>query len=90
MFDGAALGEQMQELVSSPGFTPAAFAVAFLAGAAHALGPGHGKSLAAAYLIGAGGRVRDAAWLGGSVAVMTSPWTRRITGPTPGPAAGPG
>lgn len=70
MVGGAGLDSQMQELVSSPGFTPAALAVAFLAGATHALGPGHGKSLAAAYLIGAGGRVRDAAWLGGSVALM--------------------
>lgn len=64
------LQEQLLVFVESPGFAPAAFVVAFLAGAAHALGPGHGKSLAAAYLVGSAGRVRDAAWLGGSVAVM--------------------
>jgi ABC-type nickel/cobalt efflux system permease component RcnA len=47
-----------------------AFALAFLAGAGHAVTPGHGKSLAAAYLVGSRGKIRDAAWLGGSVAVM--------------------
>lgn len=36
------------------------FGVAFILGAIHALGPGHGKSLMAAYLIGSKGRVRDA------------------------------
>jgi nickel/cobalt exporter len=39
-------------------------------GALHALGPGHGKTLTAAYLVGAGGRIRHAVALGGSVAVM--------------------
>ena len=34
-------------------------------GAAHALGPGHGKTLVAAYLVGSRGRVRDALVLGG-------------------------
>ena len=34
--------------------------VAFILGAIHALGPGHGKSLMAAYLIGSRGRIRDA------------------------------
>jgi len=34
--------------------------VAFILGAIHALSPGHGKSLMAAYLIGAKGRIRDA------------------------------
>lgn len=34
--------------------------VAFILGAIHALGPGHGKSLMAAYLIGSTGRIRDA------------------------------
>ena len=35
-------------------------AVAFVLGAIHSLGPGHGKSLMAAYLIGSKGRIRDA------------------------------
>lgn len=43
-------------------------AVAF--GALHALGPGHGKTLMAAYLVGAGGRARQAAVAGAAVAVM--------------------
>ncbi|QFU99735.1 Nickel/cobalt efflux system RcnA [Luteimicrobium xylanilyticum] len=64
------LGNTMLGFVTSPHFAPAALAFAFLAGAAHAVGPGHGKSLAAAYLVGSRGTVRDAAWLGGSVAVM--------------------
>lgn len=65
-----ALAQQVQGFVDTPGVAPFAFVVAFAAGAAHALGPGHGKSLAAAYLIGSEGRARDAAWLGLSVAVM--------------------
>jgi nickel/cobalt transporter (NicO) family protein len=64
------MSDQLQSLVHSPGVPPLAFALAFVAGAAHAVAPGHGKSLAAAYLVGSRGRVRDAAWLGGSVAVM--------------------
>jgi ABC-type nickel/cobalt efflux system permease component RcnA len=47
-----------------------ALAVAFGFGAVHALGPGHGKTLMAAYLIGAGGRFRQAVAVGGSVALM--------------------
>ena len=62
--------DRLVDLVGSPGFVPVAFLLAFAAGAAHAVGPGHGKSLAAAYLVGADGKVRDAAWLGASVAVM--------------------
>ena len=64
------MGEQLIEAVQSSNFTPVALVLALVAGAAHGLAPGHGKSLAAAYLIGSQGRVRDAAWLGGSVAVM--------------------
>jgi nickel/cobalt transporter (NicO) family protein len=39
-------------------------------GAAHALLPGHGKTLVAAYLVGAGGKVRHAFAVGGAVAFM--------------------
>ncbi|PZG19603.1 hypothetical protein C1I98_37890, partial [Spongiactinospora gelatinilytica] len=35
-------------------------AVAFGVGAVHAVAPGHGKSVTAAYLVGARGRYRDA------------------------------
>jgi ABC-type nickel/cobalt efflux system permease component RcnA len=48
----------------------AAMLLAFGFGALHALGPGHGKTLMAAYLVGAGGRVRQAVAVGGAVAVM--------------------
>ncbi|BCB76313.1 nickel/cobalt transporter [Phytohabitans flavus] len=64
------LADQLQSAIQSPGVPPVAFALAFVAGAGHAVTPGHGKSLAAAYLVGSRGRIRDAAWLGGSVAVM--------------------
>ncbi|MDX3006163.1 hypothetical protein PWY87_31090 [Kribbella solani] len=65
-----AVADRLERLVHSPGVPPVAFLLAFAAGAGHAVMPGHGKSLAAAYLLGGRGRVRDAAWLGGSVAIM--------------------
>ncbi|MEU7517375.1 hypothetical protein AB0B13_35980 [Streptomyces sp. NPDC042898] len=49
---------------------PLALLVAAAVGALHACAPGHGKSLAAGYLVGGRGRPRDAVWLGGIVAVM--------------------
>ncbi len=64
------LGDRLLAAVDSPGFAPTALAVAFGAGVLHALAPGHGKSLAAAYLIGSDGRRRDALLLGGTVAAM--------------------
>lgn len=70
LVDPTELGGQLQGYISSPGFAPAAILVALAAGAAHALAPGHGKTLAAAYLIGTEGKARDALWLGSSVAVM--------------------
>ena len=55
-------------LVSRRGLSPlvvlAAIAAALFWGAAHALSPGHGKTIVAAYLIGRRGSVRDAAALG--------------------------
>lgn len=45
-------------------------ALSFGFGAIHALGPGHGKTLMAAYVVGSEGRVRDAIVLGGVVAGM--------------------
>ncbi len=44
----------------SPLFLAGVLAMAFVLGAMHALGPGHGKSLMAAYLVGTKGRSRDA------------------------------
>ena len=51
-------------------FMLVALLLAFGFGALHALGPGHGKTLMAAYLVGAGGRAGHAVAVGGSVAVM--------------------
>lgn len=57
-------------LFDSAGYQVLAVLVALGVGAAHAVAPGHGKSITAAYLIGTQGRYRDAAFLGGVVAVM--------------------
>ena len=45
----------------------AALAVAFALGAAHALTPGHGKTIVAAYLVGSRGTLKHAACLGAMV-----------------------
>jgi ABC-type nickel/cobalt efflux system permease component RcnA len=45
-------------------------ALAFGFGAIHALGPGHGKTITAAYLVGSGARVRHAVAAGVAVALM--------------------
>lgn len=50
-----------------PAILGTALAAAFLLGAAHALTPGHGKAIVAAYLAGSRGRVADAVCLGGIV-----------------------
>ncbi len=54
--------------------TPAAFLFALLLavgfGAVHALGPGHGKTVMAAYLVGTEGRVRHAVSVGVAVSIM--------------------
>lgn len=44
--------------------------LALVVGAVHALAPGHGKAIAAAYLVGDDGRRRDAVVLGSTVALM--------------------
>ena len=51
----------------TPGLIALALLVAAGLGALHALGPGHGKAMAAAYLIGAHARVRHAILLGAVV-----------------------
>ncbi len=48
-------------------FLPLALAIAFFWGAAHALSPGHGKSIITAYLVGARGTPRHALLLGATV-----------------------
>lgn len=70
LLDAAGLADRLSDFVETPGFPPMALFIAFLAGAAHAVQPGHGKTLTAAFLVGADGRPADAARLGISVAVM--------------------
>ncbi|HEV2766483.1 MAG TPA: hypothetical protein VGV63_02095 [Acidimicrobiales bacterium] len=61
-------------LVTRTELSPAALAVVLLLalgfGAVHAVGPGHGKTVMAAYLVGTSGRPRDAVALGGIVSLM--------------------
>jgi nickel/cobalt exporter len=54
----------------SVGLAFAAVGLALAAGALHALGPGHGKTIMAAYLVGADGRVRHAVMVGIAVSLM--------------------
>jgi ABC-type nickel/cobalt efflux system permease component RcnA len=55
---------QLPELLEGRWFVLTALGLAFLLGCLHALSPGHGKTLVAAYLIGSKGRVIDAVFLG--------------------------
>jgi nickel/cobalt transporter (NicO) family protein len=68
-----AVREQLEGLLAvqdpSGGFIAVALGVAFLAGAAHALTPGHGKAIVAAYLAGSRGTIGDAVYLGTVVTV---------------------
>jgi nickel/cobalt exporter len=67
-------GVWLAELVGRDDITPmlvaAMVAIALGAGALHALGPGHGKTLIGAYLVGAGGSMRHAVGVGAAVSVM--------------------
>lgn len=51
----------------TPWMIAAGLGIAFVLGAAHALTPGHGKTIVAAYLVGARGTLKHAAFLGGMV-----------------------
>jgi ABC-type nickel/cobalt efflux system permease component RcnA len=66
-----ALRDTVQGMVENwrgePGSALALLLLAMLLGGLHALTPGHGKAMVAAYLVGSRGRVRDAALLGGVV-----------------------
>jgi nickel/cobalt exporter len=61
-------------LIARPSLSGAVVAlsllIAFGFGVLHALAPGHGKTLLAAYLVGADGRVRQAIGVGAAVSVM--------------------
>jgi nickel/cobalt transporter (NicO) family protein len=67
------VGDWFTSLVSrdlSLGFVLLALAAALGAGALHALGPGHGKSIMAAYLVSGEGRARHALLVGVAVSLM--------------------
>jgi ABC-type nickel/cobalt efflux system permease component RcnA len=71
---GARDGGLLASLVGRDELTPlligAMLLIALGVGALHALGPGHGKTLIGAYLVGAGGTVRHAVGVGAAVSVM--------------------
>jgi nickel/cobalt transporter (NicO) family protein len=68
-----ASGGSFTALVSRP-LTPLVLVLSLVLalgfGALHALGPGHGKTITAAYLVGRQARARQAAAVGGAVALM--------------------
>jgi ABC-type nickel/cobalt efflux system permease component RcnA len=70
---GGSLGTAFAKLIEhdlSPVFLLVALLLALAAGALHALGPGHGKSIMAAYLVGNEGKVRQAVVVGVAVSLM--------------------
>src|SRR5579883_3087776 len=64
-------GDYLSQLLHRPDIGPglliAGLAVAFVLGAIHALSPGHGKTIVAAYLVGTRGTPKHALFLGGMV-----------------------
>lgn len=68
------VGGAFAGLVSRAGLSLPVVALSLLLamgfGALHAIGPGHGKTLMAAYLVGTGGRLRQAVAVGGAVSIM--------------------
>ncbi len=71
MFAFLAQGDSLSRILHQQELTPwmivAAIGVAFALGAAHALTPGHGKTIVAAYLVGSRGTLKHAAFLGAMV-----------------------
>ena len=61
------LANFLHQQVLTPWMVLAAIGVAFVLGAAHALTPGHGKTIVAAYLVGSRGTLKHAAFLGAMV-----------------------
>ena len=64
-----ALTDMLRSEELSLGLIVGALALALFLGAAHGLEPGHGKTIVAAYLVGARGTVGNALFLGGVVAL---------------------
>ncbi|MEA2506888.1 MAG: nickel/cobalt transporter (NicO) family protein [Actinomycetota bacterium] len=70
---GGSLANAFAKLIQhhlSPLFLLLALLLALGAGALHALGPGHGKSIMAAYLVGNEGKIRQAVIVGVAVSLM--------------------
>ncbi|WP_320174877.1 sulfite exporter TauE/SafE family protein [Maridesulfovibrio sp.] len=65
----AALKDYLAQENLGPGTVLFALGLAFFLGMGHALSPGHGKAMVAAYLIGRSGRIRDAFTLGTIVTI---------------------
>jgi ABC-type nickel/cobalt efflux system permease component RcnA len=67
-FGGLRISEHLKDMIRNPrlgiGFILVALVISFLLGALHALTPGHGKTVVAAYLVGSKGRILDAIVLG--------------------------
>ncbi len=65
--------DRFTQLIATPELSPGSIALAVLMalawGAAHALTPGHGKTIVAAYLVGARATVRDALFLGATTTI---------------------
>src|SRR5271155_4725176 len=64
-----ALTRLLHQQQLTPWMIAAAMGIAFALGAAHALTPGHGKTIVAAYLVGSRGTLKHAAFLGAMVTV---------------------
>src|ERR1700683_674238 len=62
-----ALTRLLHQQQLTPWMIAAAIGIAFGLGAAHALTPGHGKTIVAAYLVGSRGTLKHAAFLGAMV-----------------------
>jgi nickel/cobalt exporter len=62
-----ALARFLHQQELTPWMIAAAIGLAFVLGAAHALTPGHGKTIVAAYLVGSRGTLKHAAFLGAMV-----------------------
>src|ERR1700722_16641447 len=64
-----ALTRLLHQQQITPWMIAAGLGIAFVLGAAHALTPGHGKTIVAAYLVGSRGTLKHAAFLGAMVTV---------------------
>ncbi len=66
------LSDKMKEVKRTGSFLPILPLIffAFIYGVIHAAGPGHGKALAASFLVSRGRRIRDGFFIGGFIAIL--------------------